>query len=134
MLPRMPRHAKATKITRDTGYVKGIRRHFPPRVLLDGAHRTRTSIAGLFMRHLDLLDEIARTEARWKMLLREEEKVEAQIKDLISLLDPWIRVAFGKAALPDFGLRAHRSKVPSLEARKRGLEKRRATLAARKAR
>jgi hypothetical protein len=64
----MPKHAKATKRTRDEGMISGILTHLNRDnvIMVGGVRYTPDELAAVYQRHLDKMDLVAKCEARWR--------------------------------------------------------------------
>jgi hypothetical protein len=133
IVPLMPRHAKATKLARDTQMIRGLRKHLAGEVLvLRGERMSTTQIVRELERHLHTMHESERTRVVWRAAVALEATLEKRVKALMPKLDLSIRMMFGeRAILRDFGLKLRTRRRPSAETMRLAVEKRRATRAAR---
>jgi hypothetical protein len=129
----MPRHAKSTKVRRDTALIKGIKKHFDDEwaMVIGDSRYTSATLAAVFASHLESLDDVSRAEAAWKAALQREEAEETKIKKLLLLLDPLLRASYLPQDLIDFGIRARTPRKPTTATLVQAVEKRRATRSAR---
>jgi hypothetical protein len=130
----MPRHAKSTKAQRDRSMVAGLKRHAQHLGTLAEARGlgSADAVAARFQAHLDAMDKVATTYFAWRSAVREEERLESEIKALLRRMAPYLSGVFGDAAtLFDFGLKPRKPAKIGVEKMLRTIEKRNATRKAR---
>jgi hypothetical protein len=131
----VPRHAKTTKLMRDSEMIKGLRKH--RQWIAQGLAPDLGSveaIIGRFQEHLDAMVDAARREIAWRAALEREEKLEKGIKKLMGRVKPMIESLFDRSdsTLRDFGIKPFVRRKPSIATMKVAVEKRRETRALRR--
>jgi hypothetical protein len=127
----MPRHAKSTKVQRARGMIAGLKKHAER--LVNPRLESLETIASRYQAHLDALDKVAAAHAAWMQAVRDEVRLETELKKLTERLRRYLQGIFGdhSAALLDFGLKPRKKAYISAEKMLRTVEKRNATRKAR---
>ena len=114
--------------------VAGLRKHSPELGAMAGPiTKSLPAIVARFEAHLEAMNEVKATEAAWREALLEEERLEDEIKKLMSRVGPYLIVVYGEASqtLRDFGIAPRRKGKLSAEKMLVTIAKRNATRKAR---
>jgi hypothetical protein len=124
----MPRHAKSNKLQRARGMIAGLKKHA---VQLVSPWIDSAAAAARYQAHLKALDTVAATHAAWMQAVRDEMRLERDIKKLTERLRQYVQGVLGEDSLRDFGLKPRKKAYISAEKMLRTVEKRNATRKAR---
>jgi hypothetical protein len=115
--------------------IAGLKKHASSLGVLANAPEFESSaaVASRFQAHLDALDKVAATHAAWLRAIRDETRLEGEVKKLLLPLRMLLSGVFGDdpAILHDFGLKPRKKAKISAEKMLRTVEKRNATRRAR---
>ena len=131
----MPRHAKSTKIARDSSMLAGFAKHATGWTSFQiGIDATPADVAARLQAHLDAMEEVRRLAIAWRSAVAREQELEDEIKELIDRVQLFLRGRYGAGSgiLLEFGLKPRAKAKISAATKAVAVVKRRATRAARR--
>lgn len=131
----MPKLAKSTKVARDLGVLKGIRKHLAPRksVVLSGVTYTIEALAAVFEEHLAAMARVDELTLQRAAAVAHERALEVRLRPVHAAIKDLAESELGihSLRLKDYGIEPDRKPRMTAETKKRANEKRQATRARR---
>ena len=127
----MPRHAKSTKVQRDSQMAAGLRAHARELGKVQAGHGlvSPEAVAASYEEHLAALKDADAKEVAWKTAIRRERKLEAGIKATHPHVQRYLEAVYGpdSTELVQYGLTPHQEAVTPVATKAAAVEKRRET-------
>jgi hypothetical protein len=127
--------AKSTKVARNLGALKGIRKHFTRRksVVLWGVTYTVEALAAVFEDHLAAMARVEELTLQRAAAVAHERQLEARLRPVHAAIKDLAESELGihSIRMNDYGIKPDRKPHMTAETKKRANEKRQATRAQR---
>jgi hypothetical protein len=127
----VPRHAKSTKIRRDSSMIAGLQRRSAdlPTIATVPVLVSVDAVVARLQAHLDALASVKARWIAWRLAVVAERRLEAETREIFGRLKPFLVAVYGadSAKLREFGLEPIKEPKISVETKRAAVEKRNAT-------